>query len=217
MNYKAVLFDLDGTLLNSLEDIADSMNHVLKRFGFPTHETEAYKLFIGDGIKKLIERVLPHDKQDEETARKFLFESRKYYEDNCMRKTKKYNGISELLDELTKLSVRKSILSNKPHNLTNLLVLKILYGWNFDVVFGERPEYKTKPDPEAALEIARIMKIKPEEFVYVGDSSTDMKTAIAAGMFPVGVLWGFRSAEELRKAGAKELINKPIDLLKFFR
>lgn len=214
MKYKAVIFDLDGTLLDTVEDLADSVNMVLENMGFPTYETEKYKYFVGDGLWKLLERTLPPEKQDEATIASCSSQFLKIYGNRIANKTKPYKGIPELLDELDRRGVKKAILSNKPHSATIELVEKLLSNWKFEAVFGERPGVPKKPNPASALEIMGIMGAPVGQTLYLGDTSVDMKTANAADVYAVGVLWGFRGADELLSAGAKVLIEKPADLLK---
>lgn len=214
MTYKAALFDLDGTLLDTLEDIADSTNRALDYFGFPQHKVEAYKYFIGDGREALAVRALPENHRDtaivDRLVARMAEEYAKYWSDN----TRPYKGIPELLDTLTGRGIIMSILSNKPHDFTELMVSRLLSPWRFQIVAGASPDIPKKPSPSAALDIAKRLKIRPGAFLYVGDSDVDMKTAVSAGMYPVGATWGFRTADELLAGGAKVLIEKPTDLLK---
>lgn len=213
MRYKAVIFDLDGTLLNTIEDLADSMNAVLARYGYPTHDIQSYKYFIGSGIRNLVYEALPPEKRDEAIISTCMAGMKEEYGKRWADKTRPYDGIPELLDALAVKNIKLSVLSNKPHEMTKLAVEKLLSKWTFDAVYGERAGVPRKPDPAAALEISKALGIPPHEFLYVGDSGIDMKTANSSGMYAVGVLWGFRSAEELQNAGAKTLIKKPLDLL----
>ncbi len=213
MRFKAVLFDLDGTLLDTLDDLADAMNIVLGRLGFPQHDAQDYKYHVGDGVKELALRVLPGDQRDEQTVARCIRAMREEYGRRWNNKTRPYPGIAELLDALTERGVGKCVLSNKPDQTTKMVVARLLPKWRFDVVAGERPGIPRKPDPQAALSIAAQLRIPPGEFLYLGDTNTDMKTACAAGMYPVGALWGFRTEEELWGSGAKAVIAKPLDLL----
>ena len=213
MKYKGVIFDLDGTMLDTLEDLSDSVNRVLAARGFPTHTVDEYRYFIGDGTAMLITRALPEEERSEETIR-FCLDA--YYEDygqNWNVKTRPYGGIPEMLDALTERGLKVAVLSNKQHELTKRCVAHFLPNWTFDVVLGQRDEVNRKPDPAGALEVAKRLNIPPWGFLYVGDSAIDMKTAIAAGMFPVGVCWGFRPVEELQEGGAQALIERPLDIL----
>lgn len=214
MTYKAVIFDLDGTLLDTLEDIANSANTVLARFGFPQHELEAYKYFIGYGRKFLVMSILPTSHRDESTVAKVASYLDTEYDLHWADHTRPYEGVPELLQALTVHDIKMAVLSNKPDDSTKLTVSKLLADWQFELVLGVRPYVPEKPDPAAALEIAERLNILPSEFVYLGDTNTDMNTAVAAGMRPIGVLWGYRTADELLAAGAEALITRPIDLLK---
>ena len=213
MNRSAVLFDLDGTLLDTLEDIADAVNRALSSLSFPAHPVEAYRKFVGEGIAVLARRVLPPDRQGEADARACLEAVSREYGGGLLVKTKPYDGIPELLKELVKRKIPIAIASNKPHELTLRSVATLFSGIPFGAVFGQRPGIPAKPDPTQALAAARVIGAAPGGCAYVGDSSIDMQTAVAAGMFPVGVLWGFRTREELLEHGAKALIAHPRELL----
>jgi phosphoglycolate phosphatase len=208
---KAVLFDLDGTLLNTLYDIGNAMNNVLKRRGFREHDIQKYKYFVGEGMAKLVERALPSGHGAGE-ADSVLVEMRKEYLEHCMDNTVPYSGIPEILSKLSASGIRMTVFSNKPHAMTVALVAKNFPMVKFDSVNGARDNIPLKPDPAGALDAARNMFISPDEFVYVGDSKTDMITANAAGMYPVGALWGFRGADELLEYGARSLIKSPDEL-----
>ena len=214
MNYKAVLFDLDGTLLDTLEDLADSMNAALARVGAPLHSVADYRYFVGDGVVELSRRVLPADRRDETTIKKVVAAMGDEYHQRGAAKTRPYPGIPELLDALAARRVAMAVLSNKNNNFTQLCVKKLLGRWRFDVVQGLDETIHKKPDPSGALSVARQLAVAPADVLYLGDTNTDMKTAVAAGMFPVGALWGFRMAEELTASGAKVLMAHPMDLLK---
>jgi phosphoglycolate phosphatase len=215
MKYKAVIFDMDGTLLDTLADLTDSMNQVLGRLGFPGHDEEAYKYFVGDGIDILAKRALPSDQRSDALVAQCVAAMVEEYGRRWDLKTRPYQGIPELLDALTKKGLPMAILSNKPHDFSLLVADKLLARWTFQVILGARPSVPKKPDPAAALEIARHLQLTPEQILYLGDTGTDMKTATAAGMFPVGALWGFRTESELTAAGAKALIERPQELLKY--
>ena len=168
---------------------------------------------MGEGVEALIRRALPEDQLRPELLDQCLGELREEYSRRWENKTRPYPGIPELLDHLTGLGLRLAILSNKQDYFTQIMVAGLLPRWRFDPVFGARPAVPKKPDPAGALEIAEALKLAPDCFIYLGDTGIDMKTARAAGMVPVGVLWGFRPAEELRDQGAKWLIEKPADLI----
>ena len=217
MRYNAVLFDLDGTLIDTLEDLGDSVNRVLTRKGFPTHTMDAYRYFVGDGALKLITRALPERERDNETVMASLDAFREDYGHNWNVKTKPYEGIVEMLDMLTVHDMKMAILSNKPHDFTEQCVSQFLPKWSFQVVMGQKEPFPLKPDPGGALEVSRRLGVPPAEILYLGDTSIDMNTAKAAGMFPVGVLWGFRPAEELKESGALVLMEKPIDIMNILK
>ncbi|MHC4754242.1 MAG: HAD family hydrolase [Planctomycetota bacterium] len=213
--FNAILFDLDGTLLDTLADLANSMNTALEKLGFPCHPIDAYRYFVGDGVEQLVKRVLPKDRLDQETLNTCLAEYRLQYSQRWSECTKPYPRIPELLTEIEKRSIPKAILSNKPHEFTLLTVEKLLPNWTFDIVQGVSDTVIQKPDPAGALNIAEKLNIHPHSFIYLGDTNTDMQTAVAAGMYPIGVLWGFRDADELLKNGAKKLITTPLEILPF--
>src|SRR5512136_801996 len=213
MTYRAVVFDFDGTLLDTLRDLAESVNSVLSRSGFPEHSLVAYRHFVGEGIEELARRVLPEGHRDEATMTKTLTDVRQEYRQRWPNHTRPYEGIPELLDALTARRVKMAIVTNKPDDSTRTMAARLLPRWKFDVIVGATTEMPRKPDPKGALEAARRLRLSPEAILYVGDSDIDMKTANAAGMYAVGVLWGFRSADELIKNGAKVLIRKPLELL----
>jgi len=199
--------------VDTLRDLADSANYVLASSGFAEHEVEAYRYFVGGGVRALASMALPEDARDRQTVDKIASEIEEVYSRRWMEHTLPYPGIAELLDALVDLGIRVAVLSNKPQWSAELTVSKLLSRWHFDIVQGERPGVPLKPDPSGALEIARLMKMEPGEFLYLGDSATDMRTAVAANMYPVGALWGFRTAQELLTGGAKVLIRCPEDLL----
>ena len=213
LKYPGIIFDLDGTLLDTIEDLADSMNQVLTDLAFPTHTLGAYKYFVGEGVEPLIRRALPEDQLRPELLDHCLGALREEYSRRWENKTRPYAGIPDLLDHLNGMGLRMAILSNKLDHFTRIMVARLLPLWKFDPVFGARPEVPMKPDPAGALEIAEALHLRPDHFIYLGDTGIDMKTASAAGMVPVGVLWGFRPADELRDQGAKWLIEKPLDLI----
>jgi phosphoglycolate phosphatase len=215
MEFKAVLFDLDGTLLDTLGDLASSMNAVLTGRGLPPHEKEAYKQFVGDGMEMLVRRALPESHRAEQLVQACLLAMRKGYSVRWRETTRPYEGIPELLDALGGRRLRMAIFSNKPDDFTREMAGALLTSWRFDAVVGARPEVPKKPDPTAALAIARDLAVPPARILYLGDSGTDMRTAVSAGMFPVGALWGFRAAAELAANGARVLISRPMELLGF--
>ncbi len=209
MPVNAILFDLDGTLLDTLSDIGRSANRVLSDRGFPCHEIDAYRQFIGNGAAVLMARALPEDQRSDETIRNCLAAFKEDYGQHWNENTAPYPGIPELLDLLTKRGLKMAVLSNKPHDFTVKCVTELLSEWKFDVVIGQQASRPRKPHPAGALEVAKRLLLPPSDFLYLGDSGVDMKTAIASGMLPVGACWGFRSAKELRKSGGRILIHHP--------
>lgn len=213
MKYNAVIFDLDGTLLDTLEDLADSLNSVLHDRELPTHPIEAFRYFIGSGAAMLVSRALPPEKRTDELAADCLDAFRREYNSNWNKKTTPYKGVSELLDDLTSKHIKMAVLTNKPQNFAELCIQEFFSAWEFEVIYGQREGIPMKPDPAGPREISRSFNIPPHEFLFLGDSDIDMITAVNAGMMPVGALWGFRSEKELRESGAVEVINRPEDLL----
>ena len=218
MKIKAILFDLDGTLLNSLEDLADSSNQALAGFGLPPQPTEDYRLMVGAGARNLILRMasnasgLPQDQIDEQTVKGMLAVFSQVYARNWAVKTHPYPGIRELLDKLHAAGLPLAVLSNKPDDFTQAIMAHFFRPDEFVVVSGKKPEWPIKPDPALALELGRQMGVEPGEMALVGDSGSDMETAVRAGMLPIGVLWGFRSEAEMTSAGAVWLAETPAEL-----
>lgn len=212
-NFQAVLFDLDGTLLDTLEDLADAVNIVLKRHNLPTHPLDNYRYFVGEGAERLMLKALPEGMRDEDNVNRFIRELLDEYGKNWDVKTKPYDGIPELLDGISDRGIKMAVLSNKPHKFTLASVIRFLNKWRFDVILGQMDSIPIKPDPTVALKIAQHLDTQPANFLYLGDTGIDMMTARFAGMFPVGALWGFRDAEELLENGAGILIKSPVDLL----
>ena len=212
MKYKGVIFDLDGTLVNSLEDIANAMNTILQSLDYTTHSYEDYQFFIGSGLRNLVSKSLPAN-HNNETQIEHCFELMiKVYRENCTNQTYFYEGIIELLDYLKAHDIKLSVFSNKADELTKKIVAELLPNY-FDTVVGLSTELLKKPNPFEALEICKKLGLKPEEMLFVGDSGIDMQTATNANMRAVGVLWGYRPEEELIANGAKHIINHPSDLI----
>jgi phosphoglycolate phosphatase len=210
---QGVIFDLDGTLLDTLEDIADSANAALAERGHPVHPVDAYRYFVGDGAPTLMHRILPEHARTPEEETALLARYKEIYAVRWDQKTAPYAGITEMLGVLATRGMRLAVLSNKPHEATAECVAGFLTAASFDAVQGQTTEFPKKPDPAGALAIARRFGIPPSACLYVGDTATDMQTAVRAGMIPVGALWGFRTADELRAHGALRLIAHPSELI----
>ena len=208
--FEAVVFDLDGTLLDTLRDLAASMNRVLAKRHLPTHPEESYKYFVGDGAATLVLRAVPKEiRADKALLNQILTEFLEDYKENWDKNTRVYDGVDEMLDLVSKKGLKMAVLSNKPHEFTRLCVERYLGKWRFHEILGERKGIAKKPDPTGALKIAGSLSVDPAKVLYLGDTSIDMKTARSAGMFPAGVLWGFRDKKELEAAGAKAFLAKP--------
>ena len=213
MQYKAAIFDLDGTLIDSLADLADSANEMLASYGFPTHPIEPFRYFVGNGSRKLIERCLPASKQgDAAFVTEALEKYKACYEKNLLHKTRPYDGIQEMLQTLQQKGIPLGICTNKHQSAATAIVDKLFPAGTFLDNIGDRDGLPRKPDPQKVLLIASHMGVKPEEVAYFGDTSVDMDTAKNAGFLSVGVTWGFRPKEELEEHGAKVLLNHPNEL-----
>lgn len=209
MAIRLALFDLDGTLVNTLADLAYSCNCALQTFGFPTHPQEEYRYFVGNGVYKLIERIVPPQDRTPELLAQVKAEFDRNYEKYYLRESKPYPGIGGQLTILRERGIQLGVLSNKAHAFTSLMVKTLFAGIDFTCVFGQREGVPTKPNPQAVLEMIKLAGVTPGESCFVGDSGVDMLTGVNSGAHPVGVLWGFRESEELRKAGAQALVSEP--------
>lgn len=216
MSCKAIIFDLDGTLLNTLKDLAFSVNTVLRQEGFSEHPVDAYRYFIGEGIDMLVQKALPPERSAQQKLKEITKAVKEEYSRRWSEYTRPYSGVAEMLDYFEENQVPKAIFSNKTHEFTILTVEQLLPGWKFVSVCGIQPGVPRKPDPTGVLEIADKMKIKPEKILYLGDTNTDMQTAMAGGFYAVGALWGFRPAEELLESGARILAETPQDVIDIF-
>lgn len=206
-----MIFDLDGTLIASLEDLADAVNVALAEHSFPTHPLEPYKYFVGDGMNNLVLRACPEGCPDSVIASVFD-RVKEEYGKNWARKTRLYDGIRPMLERLSEKNIPLAVLTNKPHEFTREVVEHFLPGVSFTVAQGNRGDGKAKPDPSLALEIAARMGLEPGKIGFMGDSRTDMDTAVNAKMLPIGVLWGFRPEKELLEHGAQVIIAHPDEL-----
>jgi len=211
--HRAVLFDLDGTLLDTLADLGESMNAALAELACPEHPVDAYRRFVGDGMQNLARRALPPERRDASTIASCVERMLRVYGSRWDRETHAYPGIDELLRELERRHVLLAVLSNKPDDLTRAVIEHYFGAHRFAAVAGARPDAPRKPDPAGAIAIAAALECAPGDVLYVGDTDTDMCTAVAAGMVAVGALWGFRDAEELRASGARFLVQTPAEVL----
>ena len=211
MKYNTVIFDLDGTLLNTLEDLGDSVNFALKSFGYPTRTYEEIRIFVGNGVKDLVTKAVP-DGTDEETTLKCLQTFKDHYKTNMQNKTAPYDGIIDLLEELNSKGVKLAIVSNKyDFGVKNLN--KYYFKDLIPVAIGEREGVRRKPAPDTVLTAMKELNAQKESTLYVGDSGSDMITAQNAGVKGVGVTWGFRDAKSLKESGADFLVDSPAQLL----
>ena len=207
---RAVLFDLDGTLTNTLEDIADAMNRSLRLHGLPEWPLDAYRYLVGDGARKLAERAV---RERQELALSVQQEYQAYYQEHTRVKTQPYDGVPEMLRALQDKGLKLAVFSNKPDADTKNVVAHFFPDIPWAAVRGQIEGIPVKPDPTGALAVAEALQIPPAEFLYLGDTATDMHCAVNAGMLPIGALWGFRTAEELQSSGARQLVQHPMDVL----
>lgn len=214
MDFSAVIFDLDGTLLYTLEEIATAGNDALARLGYPTHPVDAYNHFLGSGAKKLALRMLPPDQQTQEVFNRFNPILEEELNRSLNTVATPYPGIAEALHKLEESGKKYAVLSNKPEKFTKVAIRKFLPSANFFEVRGGRDDMPLKPAPDSALALARNMGVEPERTLFVGDTDVDMLTASNAGMISVGAAWGYRGADELAKAGAQVVVDASEDLVK---
>jgi phosphoglycolate phosphatase len=210
MALRAVIFDLDGTLLDTLSDIAYAMNTALSERGMPTHRVAAYRLMVGSGIRVLAQRATGFS--DTKQIDAIAARAKEIYGAHPVVHTAPYPGIAEMLDELERLGIPMAVLSNKPDHLTVEVVSQVLGTDRFAAVRGAREEAPIKPEPSGALDVAATIDVDPTEMLYLGDTDVDMITATRAGMYAVGATWGFRDADSLLAAGARRLIDEPGEL-----
>lgn len=208
---KAIIFDLDGTLTDTIGDLAAAVNFVLDKNGFPTHSEEEYLYFVGTGSYNLMKKASPKDTPEEKIL-SMLDEFFAYYGEHYLDKTVPYDGVTEMLSALKEKGIGLAVCSNKIQNMTEKVVEKYFDG-KFSYVFGQNDRFPLKPDPACPLWIAEQFGAEPSEVIFVGDSGVDMKTGKNAGFTAVGVSWGFRTVEELRENGADYIINKANELL----
>lgn len=214
---KLVIFDLDGTLLDTIEDLANATNHALNQFNFPVHEVASYRFFVGNGVNKLLERALPEAHKNADAISMLKHEFLKYYLIHAEDCTKPYPGIPELLTKLHKEGFQLAVASNKMHDATVELVGRFFPQISFTTILGQREGIPVKPSPVIVDEIVERAGVTKSETLYVGDSGVDTATALNAGVPFVGVLWGFRPQQELEAAGATRFVEKPEEIEKLVR
>lgn len=214
---KACIFDLDGTLADTITSIAYSCNQALEACGLPLQPEEDYKYYAGDGAKTLVERALVAAGDTKlENIEKAYDVYTGIFKKDCTYKVSVFEGMADMLKNLKSKGIKLAVLSNKPH-LRTIDVIDRLFGPDlFDFVQGQCDQFPKKPAPDGATYIAKLFNIQPDQCVYVGDTNTDMQTGKGAGMFTVGVLWGFRPKEELEANHADAIVSKPEEILKFF-
>lgn len=212
---KLCIFDLDGTLVNSLYDLADAMNYALKKNGFQPHEREKYLLFIGNGISVLADKamIIPKGMATPEQKKQVLADFQKYYDMHCMDETRPYPGIVELLNELDKRNIKYAVMSNKPDNFAKIIVNTLFPNNQFVTVWGKRDNFERKPSPQAVNALIQEVGVSKDKCLYIGDSNVDIFTAQNAELRCCGVSWGFRQVEELIDAGAEFIANSPEEIL----
>lgn len=214
MRHLSIIFDLDGTLLDTLADIAETCNEVLAHNHFPIHPTVAYKEFIGNGLEILMKRITPVGTEEmvvEQCCKLFA----EQYSQNWKRNSCPYEGINDMLSALKSYDVNLAVLSNKPHKFTKLFVDEFFPVKLFSIVYGQREGFPKKPDPAVAMEIAAQFGVRPQDTLFVGDSGVDIMTGKAAGMMTAGVSWGFRSVQELTDNNADIIVYNPLELERY--
>ena len=215
--FKAIIFDLDGTILDTIETIAYYGNLTLEKYGFAPIETKEYNFMAGNGAKHLIKSMLAASgSEDVKMFEKVFADYNEAYNRDTLYKTKVYDGIRELISAAKEKGIKLSVLSNKPHEATVDVLSKFFDEDVFDVKLGAREGVPLKPDPMAAIELAKDLGVEKEECIYVGDTDVDMKTGKSAGFYTVGVLWGFRGREELEKNGADVIVSQPSEIINLF-
>jgi len=211
--YDGVICDLDGTLVDTLEDLADALNRVLRGEQAPGHSLATYKSLVGKGIRDLVGQALPPEKRSAETVARCYAAMLADYGEHCLVKTRRYDGVAELVGGLRAAGAKLAVFSNKSDELTQQIVRSLFRPEDFEVVVGAQPGVPLKPDPTVALAISERWGITPGRMVFLGDSGIDMLTATAAGMIAVGAAWGFRTKDELVENGARIVLDHPLELL----
>lgn len=215
MSYKLVVFDLDGTLVNSLTDLAIAVNEGLKKAGLEVHEVEKYKKFVGNGRDKLIDRAMGESFKDEKLREIVRDKFDSYYKIHCNDNTTSYNNCDKMLNALKNAGIKTAVLSNKPDEFVEEILSKVYPEHKFDIAWGKKPEYPTKPSPEALNAIVEKLGLKTSDCLYIGDSDVDIFTAQNAGVDMIGVEWGFRGRGELIAAGAEFVACDAMEILEY--
>ncbi len=210
---KLVIFDLDGTLLNTIEDLGQAANYALERNGYATHSMASYPYFVGNGVRRLMTRVLPEDARDDEKVDRVLKDFLEYYDEHCTDFTKPYNGMPELLQDLRDSGIAIAVASNKYQKAVSKIIPHYFPDINFVAIEGQKEGVNVKPDPSIVFAILAQAKVAKADCLYVGDSGVDMETARRACIDSVGVTWGFRSMKELVEYHADAIVNNPVDIL----
>ena len=212
---KLIIFDLDGTLLNTIADLASATNHALAANGYPPHATEEYRFFVGNGINKLFERALPDGEKTETNVLRIRQSFIPYYDVHCADLTRPYPDIPELLNTLQQKGIQIAVASNKYQRATGKLIPHFFPDIRFTAILGQREGIPRKPDPQIVHEIIKLAGVQPEDVLYVGDSNVDMQTALHAKVDGIGVTWGFRPRTELEEGHPYAIIDKASDLLAY--
>jgi phosphoglycolate phosphatase len=212
MPYSTAIFDLDGTLIDTLQDLADTANQMLAEYGHPQHQAHKYRYFVGDGLRVLIERIVPQGTSPSETAR-CIERFTEIYTGNWRRNSCPYPGIDAMLAGLKNAGLRLAVLSNKPHSFTVEHISHFFPEDTFELVLGQRPGVEKKPSPAGLIEITSTLNVPASECIYIGDTAVDMQTGKAAGMFTLGVLWGFRDQQELEDHKADLIVQYPMEIV----
>ncbi len=209
---KTIIFDLDGTLIESLSSIVNSMNFLLEKEGFPIYSSDEYKMFLGDGVTRLVERSFPEIRSDK--LQYYIKEYINIYTNSWREKTIPFEGICQMLKEFQESNINMFILSNKRDDLTKLQTGELFSDINFLDVRGAVEGIPNKPVPDTAIQMLNLNKLSPKETIFIGDSGVDIQTAVSGGMISGGVLWGFRSREELIENGAEFLFETPSEIIR---
>lgn len=210
---RLVIFDLDGTLLNTIADLGEAANFALESYGYPTHSLSSYPFFVGNGVNRLLERVLPEDARTPKNIEILRAKFVEYYDAHNTLHSAPYPGIPELLESLQKMGIGMAVASNKYHSAVTALVAHFFPGIQWCAVEGQKEGVPVKPDPSIVFEILGKVPTPKAEVLYVGDSGVDMETARRACVDSVGVTWGFRPLKELREYHADNIVNRPVEIL----